>query len=120
MGSGDDSTRRRTLRLERETLRDLTPSESDAAAVRGGDDVSYLGTSGQRCDQPSYEAVRLLLGQTSLTLGMTGTVTVMPRDGGQEITFDLRPQPELLELQAKLLGKQDVFDKDEIFRKRDG
>ena len=118
--SNDDSTRRRTLRLDRETIRDLAPSESDAAAVRGGDDPSYLGTSNPRCEAPNYDAVRALLGQTSLTLGMTGSVTIMPRDGGHEISFDLRPQPELLELQAKLLGRQDVFKKGEDFGRRDG
>lgn len=120
MSSGDDSRGRRTLRLDRETIRDLAPSESDAAAVRGGGDPSYLGTSNPRCEAPNYDAVRALLGQTSLTLGMTGSVTVMPRDGGHEIVFDLRPQPELLELQAKLLGKEDVFNKGDRFGKRDG
>ena len=108
MGSGDEGTQDRTLRLSRETLRDLAPTERDAAAVRGGGDVSYMGRSAETCEPPMYEAIRAMLGQTSLTLGCTGTVKLTPSgDGGHEISFNIEPTAEMRELQARMLRHLD-------------
>lgn len=98
-----DSGEGRSLRLERETLRDLTPTNADAATVRGGDDRSTLGSK-EGCEPPMYQALKAFLGQTALTLGASGTVKITPLEqGGHEISFAIEPTPEMREIQVQVL-----------------
>ena len=101
MGSGDDAKKARSLRLTRETLRDLPPTPADVAAVRGGDS-STCGAK-EFCVLP--EAVFDLLGKTSMSYGCNGTVHVRPVDGGFDITLDLQPNDATREMQAMMMRR---------------
>lgn len=104
MGSEEESKSERRLRLSRETLRDLAPAEDDTAAVRGGGTFSTLGGSRESC-VPMYETVRMLLGQTSITLGCRGSFTVKSGEDVQEINFQIDPTPEMQQIQEQILRR---------------
>lgn len=108
MSSGDQSKKGRSLRLERETLRDLAPSATDAAAVRGGDS----STCGGREYCIDAEKAFALLGRTAMdapmaatSWGCRGVISIIETERGREIHFDLHPNEELQEM-LPLLRKQ--------------
>src|SRR5688500_9230692 len=102
MEEGQDKPARR-LQLSRETLRDLEPTATRAASVKGGMAQTSICGGPPPCQFEILEEITRVLPSTHHSWGCVGSIRINHGENETTVEYDLHPSDEVQEFAREML-----------------